>query len=155
MRNINQICDYIISRLKSDENVPLSNIKLQKLLYYVQAWHIAIKETPLFDGKFEAWVHGPVNRDIYARFNTSKYLYSEITYDDIIDKNVSNKLTEDEINHVNLVLDSYAKFSGIQLEEMSHNEIPWIEAREGYQPNERCTIEINESTLGDFFRARL
>jgi len=155
MRDINQICDYIISRLKSDENVPLSNIKLQKLLYYVQAWHIAIKNTTLFDGKFEAWVHGPVNRDVYTRFNSSKYLYSEITQDDIIDKDVSSKLNKDEIKHINLVLDSYAKFSGIQLEEMSHNEMPWIDAREGYQPNERCTVEINEITLGAFFRARL
>jgi uncharacterized phage-associated protein len=156
MKDINQICDYIILRLKRDEDMPLSNIKLQKLLYYVQAWHLALKNgQPLFDGKFQAWIHGPVNRQIYDRFNPSKYLYSEMSLSDVNDINVDKKLTTEEINHINLVLESYAPFSGVELEEMSHKEEPWITAREGYSPNERCEVEIDQTVLGDYFRKRV
>jgi uncharacterized phage-associated protein len=156
MKDINQICDYIIFRLKSEGDIPLSNIKLQKLLYYTQAWHLAFTDNkPLFKGKFQAWIHGPVNRDIFDRFKDTKYLYSEILLEDIIDKNISEILSEEEIKHINIVLENYAHFSGVQLEDMSHNEAPWIKAREGYASNQRCEVNIDETFLGDFFRQRL
>jgi uncharacterized phage-associated protein len=155
MKDINQICDYIILRHKSDEDLPLSNIKLQKILYYVQAWHLAFKKEPLFNSKFQAWVHGPVNREIYGRFNATKYLYSEINLSDVIDTEVTSKLNKDEISHINLVLDAYSKYSGIDLEEMTHKEDPWIIARSGYEPNQRCEIEIDNVFLGDYFRKRI
>lgn len=155
MKDINQICDYIIFRLKSDENVPLSNIKLQKLLYYTQAWHLAFFKRPIFEGQFEAWIHGPVNTTIYNRFNSSKYILSEIYSTDIIDKDISEKLTDDEKKHVNIVLESYAKYSGVELEDMSHKEEPWLKAREGYATNERCNVEIDNKFLGEYFSRRL
>lgn len=155
MRTINQICDYIIFRLKSEENVPLSNIKLQKLLYYTQAWHLAFHKKELFDGKFEAWIHGPVNREVYSRFNNTKYMFSEIYSTDIIDTNITEKLSEEEIKHINIILEHYAKYSGVELEDMSHKEEPWIRAREGYEPNQRCVVEIDNEFLGEYFSRRL
>jgi len=156
MRNINDICDYIIFRLKAEDNIPLSNIKLQKLLYYTQAWHLAFnKGTPLFKGNFQAWIHGPVNREIFHRFNATKYLNSEINITDMLDKNISEKLTPKEIKHINLVLETYSTYSGLQLEDMSHKELPWIKAREGYGLNQRCEVEIDNEFLGKYFLARI
>lgn len=155
MKTINQICDYVIFRLKSEENVPLSNIKLQKLLYYIQAWNLAFFKKPLFDDKFEAWIHGPVNTTIYNRFNPTKYIFSEIYSSDIIEENISEILSEDEKRHINIVLESYAKYSGVELEDMSHKEEPWIKAREGYEANQRCNVEIDNDLLTQYFGSRI
>ena len=79
MMNVNDVVDYIILRVNADEQNVLINLKLQKLLFYTQAWHLAIHSDRLFDGEFQAWVHGPVNREIYDRFvGQGKSLYSEI-----------------------------------------------------------------------------
>ena len=64
MNSIHDIADYIILRVKSeDKNASLINLKLQKLLYYVQAWSYGINKKSMFTGDFEAWIHGPVNRE--------------------------------------------------------------------------------------------
>lgn len=64
MNSIHDITDYIILRVKSEDRfASLINLKLQKLLYYVQAWSYGINKKPMFDGEFEAWIHGPVNRE--------------------------------------------------------------------------------------------
>ena len=80
--NINDVCDYIILQL-SEAGEYLNNLKLHKLLYYVQAWHLAFYGERLFDGGFQAWIHGPVNREIYDRFKETKSLYSEVDENDI------------------------------------------------------------------------
>lgn len=77
--DINTIADYIILRLTSDEENTLINLKLQKLLYYLQAWSLGINNERFLNCEFEAWVHGPVSRDLYNRFKASKTLYSFIS----------------------------------------------------------------------------
>ena len=81
--NINTVADYIILRLTSDEENTLINLKLQKLLYYLQAWSLGINNERFLNCKFEAWVHGPVCRELYNRFRASKTLYSFISKDDV------------------------------------------------------------------------
>lgn len=155
MVNIHQISDYVIFRCKSEGNTDLSVLKHQKLLYYIQAWYLAFHNIPLFSNNFQAWIHGPVNREIYDRYKESKYLYSEMNIEDINDKDVLNKLSKDIKLHVDSVLDAYAGFSAIQLEIMTHQEDPWIEARKGYETNERCEEVIKDTTMKDYYSARL
>ena len=69
MNSINDIADYVILAAKADDNdISLSNLKLQKLLFYIQAWSYGINKKPLFQGDFQAWVHGPVNVEIFKTF---------------------------------------------------------------------------------------
>ena len=72
---------------------PMSHLKLQKLLFYCQAYHLAYFKEPLFDEDFEAWVHGPVCRIIYdslkgkyytVMFNTAKVISIQKLYLKII-----------------------------------------------------------------------
>ncbi len=152
--NINDVCDYVIHRvIESGES--LSNLKLQKLLYYVQSWHLAFESKPLFNGKFQAWVHGPVSREIYSRFSDTKSLYSDINQEDISQDFEPEKLDSDCKSHIDRVLSVYAKYSGPQLEEMTHKESPWVEAREGYSSWERCEVELNENTMMECYSKRL
>jgi uncharacterized phage-associated protein len=151
---INDACDYIILRLTLAGS-SLNLLKLQKLLYYAQAWHLAFNGEPLFDGKFQAWVHGPVNREIYDRFAASKSLYSELGESDIIPGFDPSRISEDDVNHLNAILDAYAKFTGSQLEALTHGERPWEEAREGCRPSQRCEREISERSMQEYYAARL
>ncbi|MFK7796506.1 MAG: Panacea domain-containing protein [Aureispira sp.] len=154
--NINDICDYIITKIKSEgSDVSLSNLKLQKLLYYTQAWFLAFEGNPLFEGKFEAWIHGPVNRQIFNRFKSSKMLYSQIEINDRLNDNPLNCLSTEIQAHVESTLEAYAKFTGPQLEYMTHTEEPWFEARKGYSPSQSCSSEISEGTMERYYKARL
>ena len=64
---ISDIADYFITK-NHEYGDYITNLKLQKLVYYAQAWYLAFLDKPLFDEDFEAWVHGPVNRDLYDRY---------------------------------------------------------------------------------------
>jgi uncharacterized phage-associated protein len=66
------------------------------------------------------------------------------------------RLTEGNENHnIDAVLETYAKYSGSQLEEMNHKEDPWIRARVGYEPTQKCEKEIDENLMRDYYKARL
>lgn len=156
MVNIQDVCDYIIFRVTGEGNGMLSHLKLQKILYYIQSWNLAFEKEPLFEGKFQAWIHGPVNRDVYNRFKDTKYIYSAIDMTDIKqdDLNFTN-LDQKVKDHIDSVLEAYLPFGDIQLEKMTHREDPWVEARNGFEPFERCEVEINEATMKNYYTARL
>lgn len=122
----------------------LTNLKLQKLLYYAQAWHLALYGRPLFEGHFEAWVHGPVNRRIYGRFK--KYRFAPISED------VSKPDFEPSVErHLVKCFSVFGKFSAWDLERMTHAEMPWIKARGGLLPEEDGTGRIAESDMRKFY----
>lgn len=60
-----RVADYIIA-FAHEHGDPVSNLKLQKLLYYAQAWHLALHDNPLFDERIEASVHGPAVPPVYG-----------------------------------------------------------------------------------------
>lgn len=151
LANINHVCDYIIENLNQAGEQP-SVLKVQKLLYYVQAWHLAIHKTCLFNGKFEAWVHGPVNREIYRRF-MHKSMYTPLLTED--SRCQTMQLTAENITAINDVLHVYAPYSGSQLEDMTHQETPWLDARKGLHPAARCEQEISEETMQHYYEQRL
>ncbi|HEX4335778.1 MAG TPA: type II toxin-antitoxin system antitoxin SocA domain-containing protein [Polyangiaceae bacterium] len=152
---IDDVCDYVIARTIAGD-AELNLLKLQKLLYYVQAWHLAFHGEPLFAGRFQAWVHGPVNREIYVRFKGTKSLYSDVTEADVRpDFDAERTLQPSARSHIDSVLETYAQYTGTQLEEMTHREHPWLAARAGYKPSERCESEIDEKHMAQFYRARL
>lgn len=151
MNDINDIADYIILKIKSEDEASLINLKLQKLLYYIQAWSYGINNKPLFAGDFQAWIHGPVNQNIYDRFKDSKYLYSEIELEDVINTNVFDVIGADDTKFIDFILENYAQFSGAELEQMTHRESPWIETRKGLKSNERCVDIIPEKSLIKYY----
>ena len=122
----------------------MTNMKLQKMLYYQQGFHLAYFDTPLFDDEIEAWMYGPVVKSVYNHYKN--YGKSGIAGDN--GKYFSFNLpTEsalfDEVNRV------YGRFSAIGLMEMTHKERPWksVPIREG--------SIIPKSTIQSFFKTRL
>lgn len=155
MNTIDDIADYVIRYANADdENISLSNLKLQKLLYYIQAWSYGINARPIFNGAFQAWVHGPANVDIFHRFkDKGKTLYSEITMKDIINTNPAIDTPENQ-EVVDLVLDNYLKYSGADLERISHSEKPWRDARGNCGTWDRCETEITPDSMIQFYGDR-
>ncbi len=152
--DIHDVCDYVILRCAA-AGAPMNMLKLQKLLYYSQAWSLAMSGKPLFQGKFQAWVHGPVSREIYDRFVESKSLYSAIGEEDVSKRDAAERIDEASRNVIDRVLENYAKFSGTQLEIMTHREEPWIHARGGIPDLQRCENEIDEKLMTSFYGSRL
>lgn len=154
MYPVTQVCDYVILKvLEGGEQ--LNNLKLQKLLYYVQAWGLAHDRGRIFDAKFQAWVHGPVCRAVYDRFLPTKSLYSEITQSDISPGFNPDTINNDDQLFIDSVLEAYVPFSGSQLEDISHREAPWKNAREGLQPAQRSEKEISELDMQNYYKQRL
>ena len=150
MLTANDVADFFLSSIDSEpDGENISNLKLQKLLYYVQAWSYGINKKPMFDGEFEAWIHGPVNREIYNRFNSTKYLYSEINIDDCMNHNVS--LSSEDAEFIDFILENYLKYSGAELERLSHNEMPWIKTRGDLNVNERCDKVITPELMIEYY----
>lgn len=149
--SVNDVADYIILSLNGDESFSLINLKLQKLVFYIQAWCLGINGNAFLNGSFEAWVHGPVCRPLYDRFKDSKSLYAVIDVDDVINKDVKSVFEKDDAEFIDYILENYARFSGSQLEAMTHSEKPWIDARKGVAPMDRCENEITIESMRDFY----
>lgn len=86
--------------------------------------------------------------EIYNRFNSTKYLYSEINIDDCMNHNVS--LSSEDAEFIDFILENYLKYSGAELERLSHNEMPWIETRGDLNVNERCDKVITPELMIEY-----
>lgn len=151
---LNDACDYIITKV-CEEGRPLNLLKLQKLVFYAQAYRLAVDQKRLFDGKFQAWIHGPVSRELYDRFAGAKLMYSAVGMGDRQKDFNPADLDQDEKDHIDWVLGHFAEYDGNQLEHMTHHEDPWVEARKGVHPAARCENEISEETMKSFYSTRL
>lgn len=115
-------------------------MKLQKLVYYSQAWHLAWEERPLFDEPIQAWANGPVVRSLFEQHRG----YFEVRPGEI--SGDAAALDQGEIESIDAVLDFYCNFTPTQLSELTHSEMPWQRAREGLAPGERgdATIQVED-----------
>jgi uncharacterized phage-associated protein len=152
MATLNDVTDYII--MKMSEGRPLNVLKLHKLVYYVQAWNLAFKHRRLFEGNFQAWVHGPVSRTLYDRYS-EKSMYSLVSVSDIAVGFSPDRLTEDERAHIDAVLEVYGDLAGYQLEDMTHREDPWLEARGSLPATARSEAVISDQTMARYYGQRV
>ncbi|MET4153368.1 type II toxin-antitoxin system antitoxin SocA domain-containing protein [Bradyrhizobium sp. RT7b] len=152
--NIYDACDYIVLKL-THGGVFLNVLKLHKLLYYCQAWNLAFGRGRLFSASFQAWVHGPVSRDIYDRYVGTKAMYSNVTAADVRSNFDPQSLEQNDRALIDSVLEVYAPLSGDQLEEMTHKEDPWLNARAGVPPSARSEHIISDDVMRDYYAARI
>lgn len=137
------VADFFISFAQIHGDC-ITNLKLQKLVYYAQAWHLAIFDAPLFEEEFQAWVHGPVCPPLYARFRD--YRWNPISLD--IEE---PKISLDAKKYLTEVCEAYGQYSGYQLEQMTHTEAPWIEARGGIPLDEASTSIIAKQAMREYY----
>lgn len=119
------VSKYVIKTLK-EQNKEINHLKLQKILYYIQAWNLALLNEPLFEEDFEAWLHGPVIRKVWDEYKSHSVLIGELSEQD---ENINVKFTEDQEDVIEDVIDAYGNKSGYYLESLTHQEDPWKNAR--------------------------
>ena len=117
--NVIDIANKILVKASNSEVEELiCNLKLQKMLYYMQGFHLAYFEKPLFDDDIEAWMYGPVVPKVYDAFKSNGN--AGIQYQgDVI------KLTDKEEVLFNEVYRVYGAYSAIGLMNLTHSEMPW------------------------------
>jgi len=144
------VADYFLLKGSSD-NKPITNKKLQKLLYYAQAWSLAARNKKLFDDKIEAWIHGPAIREIYLAYK--QYGAEPITKK--IDGKEALAIPEEVRNFLDEVWTVYGKFDAAYLEQLTHSEDPWQKARQGIEPNISSENEISLESMQEFYSSKL
>lgn len=139
MANVHDVAAYILKKKPS-----MSTWKLQKLVYYSQAWHLVWEERRLFPERIEAWANGPVVRELYdvhkGRFTVSSWSCGKV-----------RNLAASERDTIDRVLDFYGDKSGHWLSELTHQERPWREARAGLAPGQRGNRQIKLDALAEYY----
>lgn len=143
------IAKYFLAKANADTGDLVSNLKLQKLVYYAQGFSLAILDVPLFDEDIEAWMHGPVVPDLYREYK--EFGSGAIPTENLdLDRSMFSVEQKDVLDQV---YEQYGQFSAWKLREMTHKEAPW---KNNYDPySGRITIPQNEmkeyfKTLVDF-----
>lgn len=144
-----QLSNYIIMTCnKSGKSI--SNKKLQKIMFYCQAYHIAKYKEDLISNDFEAWKHGAVLPVLWREY--SCYGYNDIyTYDENEYNNIRHTFGEYLCDFLDRVIGKFSFLSADEIEEINHNELPWQEARKGYAPNENCNNIISKSSINNYY----
>ncbi len=121
MKQAINVARYILTKENPEIGEVITNLKLQKLLYYCQGFSLAINEKKLFSEKIYAWQHGPVVQEVYYEYknNGSKPILNKSQASD------TDALSPAEKELVDNVYNVYGQFSAWKLREMTHNEDPW------------------------------
>lgn len=126
---------------------PTEAMRLEKLVYYAQAWHLALTDEPLFVDELEAWRNGPVVRELWERHRGRRRVDAWPAGD-------PEKLKGESRQVISLVCQVYGRLSGDELSELTHSEAPWRQARGDLAAEERCTTVIPKQELKRFYRQR-
>lgn len=138
-----RIAKYILSECND-----ITNLTLQKSLYYIQGLYHAFYNEFLFEDDCEAWVHGPVYKDIYNRY--AIYGYGSIDNDIEFD---GNSFPTDKKALIDSVIKYFCCYSGKTLEKFTHIETPWLLTRGDLLPKEQTNRIISKKLIGDYFTA--
>ena len=139
------VADAIIEFCNEHGDV-VTNLRLQKLLYYAQAWFLALHDKPLFSDSIEAGERGPVQPDVFGRLailGTAPILRAFATW-------VFPKIL---MNHLGELMEVYGKFSAFDLERLSCDEEPWKAARRSLKNGGSGIISCD--VMKHFYRLRI
>lgn len=151
-----EVCRHVIN-YSNEKEYGISNFKLQKVLYFIQAYFLIdkTKNAPCFDDKIEAWNFGPVvptayheykqygSGDIptiesYILFDTDNIWNTErVKFNDDV-------ITDEDKNRINKVVDKFSGYSATDLVAITHRQSPWMDAYAPYRNNEITLDAIKE-----------
>lgn len=139
--------DQVASVILSRSGLWLTAMQLQKLLYYVQSWHLAVTDQPLFPEHFKAYADGPVIPQVWrSRKDQSTRRADQEDVSGIELDALSSDL-------IDLVIASYGSLSGDELSALTHAERPWVEARGDLHEGAHGDTPLREESMAIFYRA--
>ncbi|MDO8670951.1 MAG: DUF4065 domain-containing protein [Dehalococcoidia bacterium] len=135
---------FDVAKYILEKNGRMTAMKLQKLVYYCQAWSLVWDEKPLFKEKIEAWAYGPVVRELYE--------YHRGAFEVVrLRKGDTSKLSDEQRETIDAVLRDYGKRTAQWLSDLSHMEDPWNDARTGLPEGASCENEITLVSMHEYY----
>lgn len=141
MSSVFDVANYFLLLDDNNDGEGISNLKLQKLCYYAQGFHLAIFNTPLFNEEIEAWAHGPVVPELYHRFKV-------FGSGSITPENYPVYLTHQQSQLIDEVYTVFGQYSAWKLRNMTHDEPTWAN-------HERDADIIPKHEMQEYFRTRI
>lgn len=141
MAQVLDVAKYIMTRAGE-----MTAMKLQKLVYYSQAWSLVWDEKPLFEEEIQAWAFGPVVPALYECHRGQ----FRVTEDSFSGGN-PEALTTNQKDSIDKVLEALQERSGQWLSELTHSEAPWRDARGDLQPTDRCNNVISLASMHEYY----
>lgn len=126
----------------------ITNMSLQKLLYYIEAFADVLLNVQIYDNRCEAWMYGPVYPEIYEKYKSFGNAQIQVDQEDF-----SDILPSELRNMIDFVLNHFAIYNGVTLKDFSHSEDPWKNAHAGYADKEHCTEQITHEAISKYFNA--
>lgn len=144
MESAQLVAQWIIHAFHEREDL-ITNLKLQKLLYYAQGWYLGLNDRPLFADAIQAWIHGPVVPSVYQR-------YRDYRWNPISEEVTVQRFAPAVETHLEEVLDQYGIETGWLLEMRTHQESPWLLARAGCPHDQNGQAVISHAAMQTYFR---
>jgi uncharacterized phage-associated protein len=143
MANVFDVAKFILEKCGR-----MTTWKLQKLVYYCQAWSLVWDEEPLFSEKIEAWANGPVVRELYNLHRRRFYVSG-------LSRGNSDDLNETQKETICAVIECYGEKSSQWLSDLAHMEEPWKKARKGISEKMRGSNEITHESMAEYYSSIL
>lgn len=140
---VDEVISYLLYRCGD-----ITPLALQKALYYIQGFYYAFMDKFLFTEDCEAWVHGPVYREIYNRY--SSYRFDPIESNEEFEVSV---FTDVEKAIIDSVIQYFCCYSGKILENFTHSEMPWLITRGNLKADAHSNRIISKEIIGQYFIA--
>lgn len=141
------IARWFVNHADRDAGEAVTHLKLQKLVYYAEAWFLANFDRPLTTGDYEAWAHGPVIKGLYAKYRPYGW--------EALPPEAGENPSENVEDFLMAVFDEYGQFSAKRLERMTHEETPWKSARQSLPPEAASNVIIPKIEIRNFYAGRL
>lgn len=139
--------EFDIARYILAKQGEMTAMKLQKLLYYSQAWSMVWDEEILFDTDFEAWANGPVLPSVY-QIHKGMFKVDETLFRDLGD---TSKVTGDAKDTIDNVLRVYGAKTAQWLSNLTHEESPWRDARGELSISAPSNAEISKGDIHSYY----
>lgn len=136
--NALDVAEYILQRRR-----PIPAMKLQKLVYYCQAWSLVWEDRPIYENRVEAWAHGPVIVDLY-KAHRGRYMLESVGGN-------PSSIPQSDIETIDAVLEYYGDKPSQWLSDLTHQEYPWQKARGSMPKGQRGSEEITLASMAEYY----
>jgi uncharacterized phage-associated protein len=123
LHKASEIAKVILRMADPEYGDIISNLKLQKLLYYVQGFHLAMFNEPLFGEDIVAWNYGPVVAEVYHEYKV--FASGAIPQPKVEDIKAYDTLKKEQFDLICEIYDAYGQYSALRLMNATHEELPW------------------------------
>jgi uncharacterized phage-associated protein len=143
------LAKWLVNHADREAGEAMTHLKVQKLLYFAEAYYLANFNKSLFQEEFQAWAHGPVVIEVWRRFK--QYNWDSIPQQDLM----SLKFSGPMLDYMCAVYDKFGKLGAKKLEEITHQHAPWKNARGDLPLEAACSNIIEKEVIRDFYAERI